>query len=297
VSSKTLRLLIVACLFHSKPNCCFNRYVIQCTLQMFADMKCDDLDAFIMACQDAEKPEFTAKSKIPKKGTLTEALVGERNKILIAFDCRQIKNSIRRTLPQDTEINNDENRSIANQLGVFAVSLGERDGDMVLPSQLLSDERWVRFVVLLLDLENLNVSMMISEQQKIKADHLVKFLQDRFQQHLIHRIKDKCKRSHWSMHFAYSNLAVSAACMVLSNHTVDKLCCLQDSDSLLSPTPYNFYQCARFPKREGEYLYYDGNKGCFVRGGKVTRRGFTVRGKEHFDESKKVKSSTHFYDL
>ncbi len=40
---------------------------------MFADMKCDDLNAFIMACQDAEKPEFTAKSKIPKKGTLPEA--------------------------------------------------------------------------------------------------------------------------------------------------------------------------------------------------------------------------------
>jgi hypothetical protein len=37
---------------------------------MFADMKWDDLDAFIVARQDAEKPDFTAKSKIPKKGTL-----------------------------------------------------------------------------------------------------------------------------------------------------------------------------------------------------------------------------------
>ncbi len=103
----------------------FNRYVIQCTLQMFADIKCNDLDAFIMARQDAEKPDFTANSKIPKKGTLREALVGERNKILIAFDCRQIKNSIRGTLPHDTEINNDKNQSITDQLGVFAVSLGK----------------------------------------------------------------------------------------------------------------------------------------------------------------------------
>jgi hypothetical protein len=86
-----LRLLIVAFMFHSKPKCCFNRYVTQCTLQMFADMKCDDLDAFIMARQDAKKLDFTAKSKIPKKGTLREAFVGERNKILIALDCRQIK--------------------------------------------------------------------------------------------------------------------------------------------------------------------------------------------------------------
>jgi hypothetical protein len=208
---------------------------------MFADMKCNDLDAFIMAHQDSEKPEFTAKSKIPKKGTLAEALIGERNKILIAFDCRQIKNSIGSNIPQDTEISNDENQSIVDQLGVFAVSLRERDGDMVLPSQLLSDERWVRFVVLLLDLENLNVSMTITEQQKIKADHLIKILRDRFQQHLIRCIKDKCKCTHWSMHFAYSNLAVSVACIVLSNHTVDELHCLQDLDSLLSPTPYNFY--------------------------------------------------------
>jgi hypothetical protein len=29
----------------------------------------------------------------------------------------------------------------------------------------------------------------------------------------------------------------------------------------------------------------------------VTHLGYTVRGKEHFDKSKKVKSSTHFYDL
>ncbi len=35
-----------------------------------------------MARQDCDKPKFTAKSKIPKKGTLSEAALGERNKIL-----------------------------------------------------------------------------------------------------------------------------------------------------------------------------------------------------------------------
>ena len=154
-------------------------------------------------------------------------------------------------------------------------------------------------MVLLLNLEDLNVTSTITTQQKIKAkaDHLVKMLQHRFQQHLIHRIKDKSRRTHWSMLFAYSNLAVCAACMVLCNHVADELRFLQDSDSLLPPNPYNFFQCARFPMREGAYLYYDEKKGSFIRSGKVTRWGFAVRGKEHFDESKKVKSSTHFYDL
>ncbi len=64
-----------------------------------------------------------------------------RNKILIAFDCRQIKNSIGGNIPYDTDITNDENKSITNQLGVFTVSLGERDDEMVFPSQPLCDER------------------------------------------------------------------------------------------------------------------------------------------------------------
>ena len=81
-------MLIVAFMFLSKPKCCFDRYVTRCTLQMFADLKCNDLDAFIMAQQDREKPEFSAKNKIPKKGMISEVLVGARNKILIAFECR-----------------------------------------------------------------------------------------------------------------------------------------------------------------------------------------------------------------
>jgi hypothetical protein len=109
---------------------------------------------------------------------------------------------------------------------------------------------------LLLNLENLNVMTSITEQQKIKADHLFKILQGHFKQHLIHCIKDKYRCTHWSMHFAHSNLAVIAACMVLSNHAANKLWCLQDSDSLLSSTPYNYYQCAWFPNCKGAYLYY-----------------------------------------
>jgi ssDNA-binding Zn-finger/Zn-ribbon topoisomerase 1 len=99
------------------------------------------------------------------------------------------------------------------------------------------------------------------------------------------------------MHFAYSNLAVNVVCLVLRKHASDKLQCTQDLDSPISQTPYIFYQCAQFPDCEGAYLYYDANKGCFVHSGKLTRRGFSVRGKDHFDESKNIKSSTAFYDL
>jgi hypothetical protein len=86
---------------------------------MFASLKCDELDAFIMARQDKEKAEFTAKNKIPKKGTLTEAVVGARNKILIAFQYRLIKNSIGDILPYDTGMTRDA--SMEDHLRVFTV--------------------------------------------------------------------------------------------------------------------------------------------------------------------------------
>jgi len=43
----------------------------------------------------------------------------------------------------------------------------------------------VRLVVDLLDLENMNVTTIITQPQKDKTDHLVKILQNRFDQHLV----------------------------------------------------------------------------------------------------------------
>jgi hypothetical protein len=99
------------------------------------------------------------------------------------------------------------------------------------------------------------------------------------------------------MIFAYANLAISAACMILSNHVKDKIRCTTDADCLLPPNTHNFYQCSQFPSREGAYLYFDSNKGCFIWSGKVCHQGFTVQGKEHLEESKKVMYSSHFYYL
>ncbi len=99
------------------------------------------------------------------------------------------------------------------------------------------------------------------------------------------------------MVFAHTNLAVSAACMILSNHVKDEIRCITDADCLLQSNTHNFYQCLQFPSREGAYLYFDLNKGCFIRSGNVSGRGFNIRGKEHFEESKKVMYSLHFYHL
>ena len=101
-------------------------------------------------------------------------------------------------------------------------------------------------------------------------------------------IQRQIKRTQWSMKFAYTNLAVSAACMVLSMHVKDKIRCIQNRDCILAPNSDNFYQCLWFPNQEGVYLYFDSNKGCFARSGKVTCQ---------FEASNKVIASSHFYDM
>ena len=152
---------------------------------MFASLKCDELDAFIMACQDCDKPEFTAKSKIPKKGTLKDAALGKRNKILIAFDSQVLKNVFTDSLPYNISMINKVDGSAIDQLGILSISLGQEDEERVLPSHLLSDNRWVGLVVDLLDLENMNIMTNVTHQQKVKADHLGKILQKRFEQHFV----------------------------------------------------------------------------------------------------------------
>ena len=57
-------------------------------------------------------------------------------------------------------------------------------------------------------------------------------------------------------------------------------------------------KCHDFPEREGAYLYYDKNDECFIRSGKVTRRGFSVHDSEHRKAAAASSSSkSHFYFL
>ncbi len=52
-------------------------------------------------------------------------------------------------------------------------------------SHLLSDDSWMRLVINLLDLEDMNIMTNITQPQTDEADHLVKILQNRFDQHLV----------------------------------------------------------------------------------------------------------------
>jgi hypothetical protein len=108
---------------------------------------------------------------------MSDAALGKRNKIQIDFDSQVLKNVFTTNMPYNISMTNKEDGSANDQLGILTISIGEDDEERVLLSHLLSNDRWVGYVVDLLDLENMNIMTNVTHQQKDKAHHLVKILQ------------------------------------------------------------------------------------------------------------------------
>jgi hypothetical protein len=146
-----------------------------------------------------------------------------------------------------------------------------------------------------LDLKRTAATSSKVESDKNKADLLLIKLRERFKLHVKQRVNQASKQNHWILKFAFKNLSVVAATMVLSNHLKIELGCLSETACLLGCNSNQFIPSLAFPMQEGAYLYFDCNRGVFVRSGKVVRSGFLVRYSKHLAESKKDKSSSHFY--
>jgi hypothetical protein len=110
-------------------------------------------------------------------------------------------------------------------------------------------------------------------------------------------VKQVSKRYHWGLKLAWKNLSVVASVMLLLNHLKMELKCLGGHACLLAVNTNQFIISGVFLNHEGAYLYFDCNRGLFVRSGKVVRRGFKEQGKEHLACAKEEKSSSHFYFL
>jgi hypothetical protein len=251
-------------------------HVKLCPMKIFSKLTNPQLEAFILA-HDAT---ITSKSQLPSKGTLKDAEDNTvRNRIRVAFDCRECPNKIEGVLPFDLSTDMDKEDDAQNYQ-VHLITLTEDD-------------------TVLIDLLNLErtsaTSSEVSDNQKEKADLLLIKLRKQFKVHVKERVKQASKQNHWILKFVFKNLPVVAATMVLSNHLKLYLKCLSELSCLLACHSNHFIPCDAFPRREGAYLYYDINRGVFVRSGKVVRRGFGARHSKHLAASKEEKSSSHFY--
>ena len=275
------------------------------TLQNFSVLKLKQLKAFIVAHDD----ELERLSDIPKKGNLKEVVEhGAHNAISMAYNCRMKKNLLEGNYPHSDEdlakvAGRDEDWDTfrSNALRVSTVRLGE--GDQILPSQLLDCALWRASITRLFRLNSLageqrvDPGESVSVELKGAANRLALILCHRFRMFLKLRIPHKGKRDHWCMHFAFNNLPVVAALIVLSGHAKPDLECLNERDSLLLTDVGAYTKCEDCPECEGAYLYFDVIRGVFVRSGKVAGRGFLERIQEHVKGASEAKPSSTFYKM
>lgn len=93
---------------------------------------------------------------------------GAVNKISIAFNCIGKPNLVEGNMPYDlsNEVVEEEDEA-ASSFITEVLTLTE--DDMVLPSELLSNERWVKFVMAIFELEKLDISGTVDQEMKDKA--------------------------------------------------------------------------------------------------------------------------------
>ena len=135
---------------------------------------------------------------------------------------------------------------------------------------------------------------MCDRFHKDKADLLLVKLHEQFKEHVNLRVKQVSKRNHWVLKLAWKILSVVASVMLLSNHLKMELKSLGEHACLLAVNTNPFIPSGAFPNCEGAYLYFNGNRGAFVRSGKVVRQGLKEQGEEHLTCAKEEKSSSHF---
>jgi hypothetical protein len=183
-----------------------------CTNKIFSELTNPQLEAFILA----HDTNITSKSQLPAKEKLRDAKDDTlKNRIRLAFDCRMMPNKIEAVLPfdlSDEQPYDDE----AEKYHVHQITL--TDDETVLPSKLLSDSSWVKYVISFLDLEmTAAATSNVSARDKEKADFLLIKLRERFKSHVKARMKQSSKQNHWVLKFVYNNLPIIAAAMLLSN--------------------------------------------------------------------------------
>ncbi len=152
-------------------------HLSMCTLHHFSQLKCVNLDAFIIE----HDPSIKSKIDLPQKNwTLVEAECGLRNKILKAFEVRILPNIVDGNLTHDLSTHGDNKFTNNDPANIIFVSLSRNK--VIMPSALLWDSEWVKGVVELFHLENVNV--LVSDRDYKKADDLVRLLCQCMKRHL-----------------------------------------------------------------------------------------------------------------
>ncbi|EJK61009.1 hypothetical protein THAOC_18564 [Thalassiosira oceanica] len=165
-------------------------FIEECTLEHFGKLTVDSLKAFIFG-------RNPISGKAPNKGTVDGAKNGDRNLILLAYECKAMPNK-HALLSKRPYSNDDLQKYRANPINVTTITLGDDTG--LLPSQVLGNNQWRHLALrLIFHGGRVNFHALPTQDEKDLADSLIPHLRHRFEQFKLERIPTQQKRRHWTM--------------------------------------------------------------------------------------------------
>ena len=258
----------------------------------FAKCIGEELKSFILARRDN-----AIKSKLPNKGKIADAIRGEHNLISMAFDSRSMPNVLTDKLKKVEEnelsigvVNEDETNTFSRHAVIVEIRKITTKA-----SAYLQNVEWIDSVKKVFDTSSIKRMNDVSEDCYSKADNLQKILLSRLTNHIRRRIQEKQKMEHWCLQWAASNFAQMSALIVLSDHVKEDISCLDNNATLLKTAIFFVKVEGDEIVKQGAYLHYDNNDGKWIRSGKVTGRGFTIRQAEHLKKAKAKSATSRFY--
>ena len=250
-----------------------------------------ELKAFIMARQ-----KDVPISKLSKKGKVAAAIGGEKNLLSVSFDLRESPviyyDQLLLAESEREHVGLEQNDDISHREVIVS-----QHHTHLKSSVLLADNEWIDRAKMIFGQLSATAEREISDDEIKKADILQKILLTRLEKHIRRRIVEEKKRDHWCLKWAERNMAQVAAIMIILNHVKDDCECLDEQITLLKSS--NFFVSANSDEmkngKHGAYLYFDANNMAWVRSGKVTGRGFSVRHAEHEKKAAAKRTASRFY--
>ena len=176
--------------------------VTSMTHEQFSKCNGDELKTFIMS-RKSDLP----KSKLPKKGKVADAILGERNLISIAYSCRALPNILFQQL-KEAEDEREQMGLDDNQIAFkrHEVVVNQSLTHSIKSSSLLDNDEGVSRVKASFCKGNREMNT-VSDDLKRKADDLQMILLTRLRCHINRRIDDPKVRDHWCLGWAAKNVA------------------------------------------------------------------------------------------
>lgn len=282
----------------------------ECSIENFCSLRKNELHAFILD----RHPTFTKISELnhlhhpSAKRALADANNGIANAASVAFALRESPSRVfARSVADDTTNDNEDNSTrtddTPSSLLIVDVLLRPELHGVVKPSDVLLDSAKVQFIRDTFDPNhNMPSPDSFSPTSEIlqQADCLFTHLKARLRTHIKTRVmpdqwNNKCLR------WAQKNLAIVAAYMVIFDHVVPDVTCLDESSCLLKqPSCNNFLTCSNEESTQvGCYLHFNRNLSVWVRSGSAAGvGGFGQRLSQH---KKRAEADTNpdnsqFYD-